>query len=343
MKRNLNFILIFFLLAPFSVSAFQSVHPDAFKSPVRRFFAKVWECKLSVDCYRGKLGAFTQLTSSDTLSAFPTMYNANQAITLETGTTSVASITTLSGLTTATALVSVGTLTTGALGSGFTPVVVARGGTGSTTLSQYQLLVGNGTGIVQTVNGFGSSGDFLKSNGNSVVPSWQAASTDLTGNYVWTGNHTFSLGATSTASSTFERLFTKYGTTTQSTTTYLTVSTIASTSDLIVSQNCTSCPGSYTGSSTAFSVTSGTVTYTGSIPGNARYGLATCRISESAGGGCGGGPAFFMIARSGLTSVTFYDIDNGYTATWSGNNFSVEETADGAANSVFDGTIYWYR
>jgi hypothetical protein len=65
------------------------------------------------------LGAFTQLTSTNKLSDFPTTYNANLAKTIEVGTTSVASITTLNSLTSATslatlsALTSIGTIDTG--------------------------------------------------------------------------------------------------------------------------------------------------------------------------------------------------------------------------------------
>ena len=138
-------------------------------------------------------GAFTEITTATNLADFPTTYNANLNKTIEVGTTSVASITTLAGLTTANALTSasaletVGTLTTGSLGAGFTTVVVARGGTGSTTLSSNQVLLGNGTGNIGIVSGWGSSGQFLTSGGTTVAPTWTTSAVDQTLDYNWTG------------------------------------------------------------------------------------------------------------------------------------------------------------
>lgn len=145
-------------------------------------------------------GAFSTITSTDNLADFPTTYNANLVKTIEVGTTSVASITTLSGLTTATALASIGTITSGVWNG--TAVTAAYGGTGSTTLSSNQVLLGNGTGIVKTVNGFGTSGQSLVSNGAATAPSWQSVSFDTAANYTNTGLWTFSNGLITTASST---------------------------------------------------------------------------------------------------------------------------------------------
>jgi hypothetical protein len=90
------------------------------------------------------------------------------------------------------------------------------------------------------------------------------------------------------------------------------------------------------------SVSSGSITYTGAIPGNSTYGLAKYSISG------GNSQGMVTIARSGLTTFTIYFIngagnDTQYTLTWSGNNLTVEENTDVLTTSVFNGTFYWYR
>src|SRR3990167_9012906 len=153
-----------------------------------------------------KLGvSITTIAGGDTISSSRAVINTNfsnlNSGKIENSTTSVAAITTLSNL------VTVGTLTSGSLGSGFTTVVVARGGTGSTTLSANQVLLGNGTGNITVVNGWGTSGFGLLSNGGTLAPTWQAITTDQTANYIWSGTHTFnnravfgsSINATGTA------------------------------------------------------------------------------------------------------------------------------------------------
>ena|SRR3990167_475908 len=162
------------------------------------FFAKVWRCTWHISCYKQKLGAtITTINSSDTLKDSRAVINTNfsnlNSDKTEVASSSIAAITTLSNL------VTVGTLTSGSLGSGFTTVVVARGGTGSTTLSSNSVLLGNGTGNVSVVAGLGSSGQTLQSQGAGSPPQWAADTTDQTANYTWTGTHTF---ATSTMSST---------------------------------------------------------------------------------------------------------------------------------------------
>lgn len=138
--------------------------------------------------------ALTTLNGSDRQNVFPTTYNANNLALnngkLDVGTTSVASITTLASLTTT------GTLISGALSTGFTAVNVPQGGTGSTTLSANQVLLGNGTSLMKTVTGWGTSGQFLTSTGAGTAPTWQSGSFDQTGTYVNTGVWTFATSTT---------------------------------------------------------------------------------------------------------------------------------------------------
>ena len=193
------------------VSAFTYVNPDTFKPWYKKWFERVVECKLSVSCYfEERLGAFTQLNSTDRQVDFPTTYNNNLNITMEQGTTSVDSITTLANLTSAASLATIGTITTGVWNG--TTIAVAYGGTGSTTLSDFSVLLGSSTNAIGQVSGLGTSGQFLTSNGASDPPSWQSSSVNQTSEYDWTGDNTWTASTTfntgtEAASSFFGTLF----------------------------------------------------------------------------------------------------------------------------------------
>jgi len=141
----------------------------------------------------------TTISGSDTLKDSRTTINDNFTALnngkIETSTTSVALIITLSNLTT------VGTLTSGALGSGFSVVSVPLGGTGSTTLSVGQLLIGSSTNAIGVVSGHGTSGQLLQSRGSNLSPIWASPSIDTGVYYDWTGLNTW--GANSISSTTF--------------------------------------------------------------------------------------------------------------------------------------------
>lgn len=157
----------------------------------------------------GNVG-ITTISTATNLAAFPAIYNTDIPALdngkIDVSSTSIAAITTLGGLTSASSLASVGTLTSGTLGAGFTAVNVAQGGTGSTTLSSNQVLLGNGTGNVKTPIGWGTSGQALISNGGVLAPTWQSASFDLTQNYAVTGIWTFSNTANVTGSALLKTL-----------------------------------------------------------------------------------------------------------------------------------------
>lgn len=144
--------------------------------------------------------AITEINGSDTIKNFPTSYNATiNALNdgkIENSTTSLPLITTLSGLTSAASLSTVGTIGTGVWQG--TDVGVAYGGTGTSTLTAYSVLLGNGTNYMTNVAGLGTSGQFLTSNGAGVAPTWTSASVNQTLDYIWTGNHYWN-----TASTTF--------------------------------------------------------------------------------------------------------------------------------------------
>lgn len=72
-------------------------------------------------------------------------------------------------------ITTLGTIATG-VWSG-TTITVAKGGTGNTTFTAYSVVCAGttSTGTFQNVNGLGSSGDVLTSNGAAALPSWQPA------------------------------------------------------------------------------------------------------------------------------------------------------------------------
>lgn len=206
MKRKISIVAISFFLLAGQASAFTYVNPDAFKPWYQRWYERFAECDVWVPCYfRERLGAFTQLNSTDRQVDFPTTYNNNLNITMEQGTTTVDSITTLSNLST------VGTITTGVWNG--TTIGVLYGGTGTTSPSPFQILLGSTTpGSLDIVNGFGASGQFLTSNGADAKPSWttssfdQSIERDFTGDFSAHASTTWNT-ATEAASSFFGKLF----------------------------------------------------------------------------------------------------------------------------------------
>src|SRR3990167_7062162 len=122
----------------------------------------------------------TNISSTDNLADFPTVYNANQTA-LNNDKIEV-STTTLPNLTTLLNLASVGTITTGTWSAD--AIAVSKGGTGTTSPTSNLVMLGNGSSGLKTVNGFGTSGQFLTSNGDATAPSWTTSSLDLAANYV---------------------------------------------------------------------------------------------------------------------------------------------------------------
>jgi hypothetical protein len=132
----------------------------------------------------------TKVSDLDTI--LTTNFNALNAGKIEVSTTTLPFITTLTNLT------SVGALASGSLTTGFTAVPVALGGTGTTSPSLNQVMLGNTTSGFKTVSGYGTTGQFLTSAGAGSVPTWTTSAVDQTIDYIWTGGHYFN-----SASSTF--------------------------------------------------------------------------------------------------------------------------------------------
>ena len=137
------------------------------------------------------LGAtITTIAGSDTLSSSRAVINTNFS-NLNTGKFELSD---WYATTSATQLTTLGTIVTG-VWSG-TEILVTKGGTGSTTLSSNQVLLGNGTGNVGVVAGLGSSGQFLTSGGAGTPPTWTTSAVDQAAAYTWTGLHAFNNAST---------------------------------------------------------------------------------------------------------------------------------------------------
>jgi len=267
-----------------------------------------------------RLGAFTNISSTDNLADFPTTYNANLGLTIEVGTTSVASITTLSGLTTASSLATVGTITTGTWSAD--TLGVAFGGTGSTTLSQYSVLLGSTTNAISIVDGLGTSGQFLTSNGAGVKPSWQTSSVDQGIAYTWTAHHIFS------------SLFATNASSTNATTTNLTVT--GNTIGIFPHATSTS----FTASGTWVRPSGVDKVRVKVVGGGGGGGIGTESGGTVSGGGGGGGYCEAIITVTGNVTVTIGDAGTADGGTGGNSTFAggVTATANGGAGGTAGST-----
>ena len=162
-----------------------------------------------------RLGAtVTTIAASDTLKNSRTVINTNFGnlntdkleISTWIATTSAPQLTTLANL------ITVNTITTGTWNAD--TLTVAYGGTGSTSLSGYHILLGSSTNALDAVLGLGTSGQFLTSGGANTAPTWTTSAVSTTIDYNWTGIHTFA--TTTVATTTIQAL-------TSASTTFLTV------------------------------------------------------------------------------------------------------------------------
>src|SRR3990167_1504225 len=189
---------------------------------------------------------------------------------------------------------------------------VPFGGTGSSTLSANQVLLGNGTGNIGVVDGRGSSGQGLISNGGTLAPTWQAITADQTANYVWSGTHAFnnqvaysnSINATGTtlirqfnASSTAANPIVLNGVS------YSTPSTQGASSTILKNNGSGSLIWESSLASSTQITTTGTSTWT--VPA----GITRVKITLVGGGG-GGGGVDQSVGMSGGGGA------GGYTQAW---------------------------
>lgn len=138
----------------------------------------------------------TTILGTDTLSSSRLVINSNFS-NLNTDKFELSS---WYATTSATQLTTFGTITTGVWNG--TAIGVAYGGTGTTSPSTNYVMLGNGSSGFKVVGGFGTSGQFLTSNGASAAPSWQSGSFDTAANFTVTGDWIFSRATTTHATTT---------------------------------------------------------------------------------------------------------------------------------------------
>ena len=132
--------------------------------------------------------AITTITGTDSVkNALKVITNANftnlNADKMEISTTTLPLLTTLSNLTT------IGTIGTGVWNG--SAIGVGYGGTGTTSPTTKQVMIGNGSSGFQVI-GFGSNGQSLVSSGADTLPSWSTVGINQGDNYTWTGTHSWS-------------------------------------------------------------------------------------------------------------------------------------------------------
>ncbi len=132
---------------------------------------------LTLATVNANVGSFGSSTSIPSFTV-----NAKGLITAASGNAVIAPAGTLSGTTlnatvVSSSLTSVGTITTGVWNG--TGIDVAHGGTGQTTLTAHDVLVGNGASPITQVSP-STAGFVLTSNGVSADPSFQASSSTFT-------------------------------------------------------------------------------------------------------------------------------------------------------------------
>ena len=170
--------------------------------------------------------SLSTISSSDNISSFPSVYNANIALTPNltesntyTGATNIFTGLNIFGNSSSSISSCMGpcyfgrsaTSTFNSDGSLtlITPLVGPSGGTGTTGPSLYRVLFGNDTGdnsnVITNASSTGSLNQFLTSQGPGAYPIWTTAAVDTTGIYAWSGSTTLSYG--NTASTTLDGKF----------------------------------------------------------------------------------------------------------------------------------------
>jgi len=266
------------------------------------------------------------ITGTDKLKDFPAAYNA----TVNSLNATKLEISDFAATTSMPNLAGVGTITSGTWNA--TAIAVNRGGTGLTSYTAGDILYATGATTLAKL-GIGADGQLLTLSGG--LPVWGSPTVDLTQDYSWTGHHIFS------------SLFATNASSTNATTTSLNVSGSATVNNLSISGTCEGCSISdrYLASTTAFSVGSGSQTRP--IESGAKEAVVTFGVNNG---------TFVQydqvqLFKSGATTTTLTYIQAGtgtnfgtYSFHWGSSVITITEVADaGAAFSMVEGIIYWYK
>lgn len=197
-KKKTNLIgqvLLWVFIVGLMIGVYAKVNYDSIASNEALVEGIQSELRAMDQDYRDRLGAVVTISDTDLISDFVSRYNSNlselASTTISVSTTTLPLITSLPNLNT------VGTITSGTISVGV-------GGTGTTTMLAYHVLLGDGSNGITAASSTGTSGQFLTSNGAGAYPSWTTSSIDQAAGYIWTGNHTFTISSTTNATSTYQ-------------------------------------------------------------------------------------------------------------------------------------------
>lgn len=187
---------------------------------------------------------------------------------------------------------------------------------------------------------------------------------DLSEGYTWTGNQiltrstttnatTTSLSVTGTASTSRLIATNGIGVGNVSTSTrgnavvenYLQVDGTASTSALIIGNSCVGC-FKYTGSTSPLALSTASRNM-GGTQSEINFGIGSYTITDSSSAVCNERGTFF-VARAGITSIDIGGMDGSSDGACDGQytiafDTSITETTDAGTDSSLAGTIYWFR
>lgn len=205
-------LIIFLILFATTVQAVTIIPEEP--SFFTKIILTIKNCGFNLKCYfpTQKLGtSYTTIWATTTVASYPTIHNANFAA-LNAGKVEI-STTTMYLVTSLLNLATVGTITTGTWNAD--AISVAKGGSGTTTPSKYQVILGNGSSGFTVASGTGTAGQFLTSNGTGANPTWQTSSVSQGANYTWTGGHIFNSASTTVQNLKADTSVTKQATSTQ--------------------------------------------------------------------------------------------------------------------------------
>jgi len=189
MKKIIPIILSSFLIV--NVAFAVDITPINLKpSLFERVSVKIKTCKLRIPCYfRENLGtSITTITGSDTVQNALKVTTNNNFTALNAGKVET-STSTMFLLSSAPNLATVGTIGTGVWEG--TEIGAAYGGRGTTSQSEFRVVLGGGASGLSIATSTGVAGQFLTSNGEGTNPSWQTSAIDTSLNYTWTGQNLF--------------------------------------------------------------------------------------------------------------------------------------------------------
>lgn len=198
-------LIILLLVTPFIGNAISLAPlPEAQPTWFQKTIHLIERCKINPFCYfRPQAGSIslTNISGSTSVSAYPAIQNANNAIIVNEINNMTASSTNTS-LTSAANLTTIGTVTSGTWNA--TTIAANKGGTGQTSYTTGDILYASGASALSKL-AIGSNGQVLTLTAG--LPAWVSGTFDQTANYTLTGNWLFQGKASTTNVAALDTLY----------------------------------------------------------------------------------------------------------------------------------------